>query len=635
MTLSRVRLAAVIALACSLLLLVTLAWPSGGRPAGTYAADQAPAVAGQLVVQFRGDASSEQRAALLAASGATLDRQLSLPGYVTVTVPPGREAEVGLALAASPAVATVEKDIIRYPAALPNDPYYPQQWNMPMIGLDAARELANGSGVTVAVVDTGVAFENYHDPAKDVDFALAPDLAGVTFVDPCDATGSTPCWCAPASTDCQCESGSPPCVNPARDVHANDDFGHGTHIAGTIAQATNNGLGTAGIAPGAKIMPVKVCRLTLGKYGCPVSDLADGINYAVQDGADVINLSITGLPTDGLSSAERDALAAAEAAGVAVVAASGNEGTNVLDYPAAVASVIAVGAVGMNATRPLYSNYGQGEGNKTLDLVAPGGDPDTEGPASVILQQSYSVCTGATNYTAFPDATPCKGTSMAAAHVSGVAALIKSKFPAISLDDLRALLKCSALDLGDPGQDLRYGAGLVQAGNALLDVDHDNIPDCLDAQVSTPTPTFTPPPDDCKDVPTPAATLTPTPTATPSPTPTPANSPMPSFSGEASPTASETGTPTPMPTPTPTVIMPSHTDAPPPVPKCGDVDCSGAVNAVDALGVVSWYANSLPVASCIGLGYVTCDDDLNAADAVRILAYSGGLMTQVACSPPG
>lgn len=645
MTSSQLRLAVCGAFAFALLFAVAIAWPTGGAYPGTFTANDAPAVPGELIVQFRDGTSPEQRNALLSLSGATVKREMSLPGYAVVLVPPGQEQVAGRSLASSPAVATVERDIIRQPAAAPNDPYYPLQWNMPMIGLDAAREISDGSGVTVAIVDTGVAFEDYFNVAENKQYGRAPDLAAATFVDPCNATGSIPCWCASSSVNCICQAGeAPPCANDLRNPHANDDDGHGTHIAGTIAQRTDNGYGAAGIAPMARIMPVKVCGGSSGGYGCPAAAIADGIHYATEHGADVINVSIAGPQSDGLSTVERDSLTYAEEAGIPVVAAAGNYGTNLLGYPAAVESVIAVGAVGQEETRASYSSYGQGEGNNILDLAAPGGNPTVEGSTSYIWQQTYSKCRGAIAYTTFPEATTCHGTSMAAAHVSGVVALIKSKYPNVTLDDVREILACSAKDLGDPGPDLRYGAGLLQADKALEDVDNDEIPDCIDAVITTPTPTFPPPTDNClspsitpppEPTPEPTPTETPTPTATPpaSDTATPTDTPTPT----PTPTPELTDTPAPTPTDTPTPTEPPPTDTPSPtptlfIPGCGDVDCSGFVNAVDALGVVAWAASSLPIAQCIGLGYVTCDSVLNAADAIAILAYSGGLDHGTSCT---
>jgi serine protease len=621
-------------------------------------------------VQFRGGVSIDQQEALLRADGATLSQSLFVPGYVVASVPVGREAAVGQALARSGVVATAEEDPIREPAAAPNDPYYPQQWNMQEIGLNAAREQSDGSGVTVAVLDTGIAYEN--NDLGGTNFGQAPDLAATTFVLPCDVFAASP----PQNDPSHCP-----------DPHANDDYGHGTHVTGTIAENTNNGYGTAGIAPKAKIMPIKVCGPIPGTtgYGCPDDKLAQGVEYAVQNGAAVINLSIAG-PAQ-ISGAVRVALADARNAGVVVVAASGNGtligtkrvGHGTLDYPAAVDSVIAVGAIGFFENRAGYSNYGVGEGTHQLDLVAPGGDPAAEGSISVILQQTYSTCASASDYTQFLPATPCSGTSMAAAHVTGVVALIESKFPGLTATQVRDDLHCSAEDLGDHQQ---FGYGLVRADRALIDSNHDGIPDCIDP---TPLPppnecaaqTFTPPPPTFTPSPTPSApaaltlsgpTITPRPTVTqpglsgagvssPSdigtptdtasatPTDTPTATPAPTPTGTATetptgtPTVSDTPTPqseTPTPTPSP---MPTATPTPTPPPTarlvCGDVDCNGAVNAADALGLLRWLTGAPPSVACIGLGYVNCDGQLDVADATMILRHSAALPINLPTGCPG
>ncbi len=650
-------------------LLGVLLMAASARPSGTFVAHSGPVASGQLIVHFGTDVSPEQQAAVLSAHGATLSRNLLVPGYVVASVPAGSEAAVGQSLARSGVVATTEEDPIRQPAAAPNDPRYPDQWNMQMIGLDAAREQSDGSGVTVAVLDTGVAFETYDFGGTN--FGQAPDLAATTFVKPCDI------WAAPPPND---PSNCP-------QSHANDDYGHGTHVTGTIAENTDNGYGTAGIAPKAKIMPIKVCGRIPNPpyYGCPDDKLAEGIEYAVQNGADIINLSIAG--PEQISDAVRVALTAAQNSRVVVVAAAGN-GTNgvghgTLDYPAAVESVISVGAVGIFENRAGYSNYGKGEALNQLDLVAPGGDPAAEGGSSVILQQTYSTCTSASGFTQFSPATSCTGTSMAAAHVTGVAALIESKFPGLTATQVRDVLDKCAQDLGDSGPDQQYGFGLVRADRALTDVNHDGRPDCIFPPPPTPHPTPFPPPNECAaqtltpppptfiPSPTPSgpmitarptvtqaglsgaavspgdtgtptdtasATPTETPTATPSPTPTgsgtetPADTPTVS----AAPTASgQTPTPVSSPTPTPTT---TPLPTPPPTarhPRCGDVDCSGAVNAADALGVLQWLSAALSDIPCIGLGYVNCDGPLDVVDVDMILRYSAALPINLPAGCPG
>ncbi len=649
-------------------LLGVLLLAASARPGGTFVAHSGPVAGGQLIVHFGTDVSPEQQAAVLRAHGATFSRNLLIPGYVVASVPAGSEATVGQSLARSGVVATTEEDPIRQPAAAPNDPYYPQQWNMQMIGLDAAREQSDGSGVTVAVIDTGVAFENYQDGATE--YRQAPDLAATTFVLPCNVFAA-----------------SPPTTDPSHcpDPHANDDYGHGTHVTGTIAENTDNGYGTAGIAPKAKIMPIKVCGPIPNPpyYGCPDDKLAEGIEYAVQNGANIINLSIAG--PEQISAAVRVALADAQNSGVVVVAAAGNGafdsncqcyvGHGTLDYPAAVESVISVGAVGIFENRAGYSNYGKGESLNSLDLVAPGGDPAAEGSSSVILQQTYRTCTSASDFTQFLPATSCSGTSMAAAHVTGVAALIESKFPGLTATQVRNVLDKCTQDLGDPGYDQQYGNGLVQADRALTDVDHDGIPDCIDPSVVTPHPTpfptpnnecaagtLTPPPPTFTPSPTPSAPATPTlsgptitarPTATPdglggagvSPSDTRTPTVTPTDTASATPTDTPTGTATETPSGAPTVSdTPTQTPTPSPTPivtprppLCGDVDCNGQVNAADALGVLQWLTalTAASIVKCIGLGYVNCDGQLDVADAAMILRYSAALPINLPAGCPG
>jgi len=598
----RIRIAVGAFLGAVFLGLLSLGWPA---ERGSFVSHEGPTAAGEIVVQFRADLSVEQQASVLNAHGATLERSMLVEGYAVANVPAGSEDTIGQALAESGVVSSAEDNPVRFPAAAPDDPYYSQQWNMPLIGLDAARELSDGSGVTVAVVDTGVAYENYYDASSSTGYGQAPDLAETAIFSACDM------WVTPAPDSFNC-----------LDTHANDDFGHGSHVAGTIAQNTDNGYGTAGIAPKAKIMPIKVCGPEVidattnppkRQEQCSDDKTADGVTYAVDNGANIINLSIAG--TAQVNNALRDALTYAQDAGVIVIAAAGNAGDPTLQYPAAVNGVIAVGAVGQSKARASYSNYGQGEtlpglSAHTLDLVAPGGT-SAEGATSVIWQQTYEKCTlnlnAPVDYTVFQQATPCRGTSVAAAHVSGVAALVKSKFPNLSRVQLTDVLGCSAENVGPS---FEFGAGLVRADRALVNTDNDDLPDCIEPIVVTPRPTPIPPDNQCLSAsisPTPAPTETPVLTETPVSTDTPLPSDTP------------TATPTPAPTPSPT-----------PKPKCGDVDCNHQVNAMDALGVLQWLTESASSWSgCIGLGYVNCDAQLDVIDASVILRHSATLPTNV------
>jgi serine protease len=232
---------------------------------------------------------------------------------------------------------------------LPNDPYYtPYQWNFDDqapggnpyggangggINLEPAWEISTGSGVVVAVVDTGVAYEDYGV------YERAPDLADTHFV---------PGW---------------DFVN--NDAHPNDDHYHGTHVTGTIAQSTDNGIGVAGVAFDCSIMPVKV----LNRNGeGTLQQLLDGIHFAVDNGADVINMSLGWEAGYDPGQPVKDALDYAYDHGVTVVCSSGNDASDTVSYPAAYETTIAVGATRYDETRPSYSNYGD-----ALDLSVPGG----------------------------------------------------------------------------------------------------------------------------------------------------------------------------------------------------------------------------------------------------------------------
>jgi subtilisin family serine protease len=278
------------------------------------------------------------------------------------------------------------------------DPGRAQQWGLDAIGADAAWTLTRGAGIVVAVVDTGV--------------AQAPDLAGHVL----------PGWNVLERSD-----------------DATDDNGHGTHVAGTIAEVAGNGLAESGVAPEASILPVKVLDST--GAGSDV-DVAAGIVWAADHAARIINLSLGGRED---STVLADGVAYARGKGVLIVAAAGNDG-GAVGVPARLAGVVAVGAVDANRVRAPFS-----AGGRALDLVAPG---------VAILQQTLDGVGG------YADRS-WSGTSMASPQVAGVAALALAAGRAKTAVGLARLLTRTALDLGVPGRDPAYGAGLVRADAAV------------------------------------------------------------------------------------------------------------------------------------------------------------------------
>jgi len=320
-------------------------------------------------------------------------------------------------LKSQPDVEWAEEDLVLKALYAPDDPYYSYQWNFDKIGMPAGWDYTMGENdVIVAVVDTGAYFP-------------LTDLGQTRFVQGFDFVNNH--------------------LNPF------DDNGHGSHVIGTIAESTNNGIGVAGMAPGIKIMPVKV--LAWDGFGY-ASDIAQGIYFATNNGAHIINLSLGG----SYSAAIKDAVNYAVSHGVLVIAAAGNDGTSTLIYPAALSNVLSVGATNdLNVLAP-YSNYGYG-----LDVVAPGGDlsrtlhnPEynVDYPAGILQQTYYG---GSIGYWYF------QGTSMAAPHVAGLAALLKSKNNSLTAADITAIIENSATDLGASGYDTKYGYGLIDAAKAL------------------------------------------------------------------------------------------------------------------------------------------------------------------------
>ena len=292
-------------------------------------------------------------------------------------------------------------------AQAPNDPMYSKQWNLHNIGIEAGWTETKGSGITVAVIDTGV--------------SPVPDLEKANFVAGYDFVNDR--------------------------ANAEDDNGHGTHVAGTIAQSTNNNFGVAGIAYEANIMPLKV----LSSFGGgTVADIAEAIRFAADHKADVINLSLGG---GGESAVLQDAIDYAHRKSVVVIAAAGNADQNSADYPARYPHAIAVAALDPSGEKAAYSNFGAG-----VDISAPGGST-AQGEAGGILQNTLNPQTGESMFAAF------QGTSMAAPHVAGVAALIKAA-GVTEPDKVLAVLTQSARKV-ESDELNHFGAGKLDAAAAV------------------------------------------------------------------------------------------------------------------------------------------------------------------------
>ena len=389
-------------------------------------------VRGELIVQFRRGVSSDQIKGLYQANDAAeVEKLYGLERTRRVSVPESAADQVLKAFSNHPLVEFAEPNFLATTAALPDDPYHSYQWNFGStvsggINVETAWEITSGLGATIAVLDTGIAYENHTDSSGT--YYASPDLNITRFVPGYDFING--------------------------DEHANDDQGHGTHVAGTIAQSTGNGIGVAGVAYNSSIMPVKV----LGADGSgSYASIASGIRWAADQGANVINLSLGGASPSSLL---QDALAYAYGLGVTIVAAAGNDGVEGVSYPAAYDDyVIAVSATRYDSQIAPYSNYGS-----SIDIAAPGGDVSVDqngdGFGDGILQSTFSGATSAFGYYFF------QGTSMAAPHVAGVAGLIAS-VGVTNPDQVRALLVSTAQDRGDAGVDSLYGYGTLDAGAAV------------------------------------------------------------------------------------------------------------------------------------------------------------------------
>jgi serine protease len=438
-------------------------------------------VPGEVLVRFReGVSAGGQQRALMSLRSKPAPTDLRWVGDVAV-LRDSTELDATILAAqlnAQPEVVRAEPNYLYRTSAAPNDPGFAQrQWNMTALDMPRAWDINPGGNesLIVAVVDSGVtavsrsySFQTWNGRATQsvsVPFGFNPDFKSNRIVSAKDFVF----WDGPVL----------------------DMQGHGTHVASTIGEDTDNSVAEAGIAYRVKLMPVKVCigfwevQFVLSATGfrgyvpedvggCPTSEVAEGIRYAADNGAKVINLSLGG---SAPSMALRDAMSYAVGKGAFVAIAMGNEfeDGNPVSYPAAYAleldGAMSVGAVGPSLERAFYSNTGP-----HLEISAPGGN-DREGGASGLIWQatilradSNPVKVVAPRFDRYAES-GFEGTSMATPHVSGIAALIISH-GVTNPAAVEALIKKTARFLGTPdaaapARNQTYGYGLIQPRTAL------------------------------------------------------------------------------------------------------------------------------------------------------------------------
>jgi serine protease len=411
---------------------------------------------GQVVVKFAEGTSRQARASAARTSRVHRPRTLASHTRVLRTRPGQTVAQAVRALRRR---ADVEYAVPNYVAHasgfVPNDPgrgstvggWQEVQWNfLAEWGVNAPDAWVNvgragrigGAGVKIAVLDTGVAYSNRGR------FRRSPDLARSSFVKGYDFVDDR--------------------------LYPVDHNGHGTHVASTIAEATNNGVALTGLAYGAKVMPIRV----LDSHGeGDATIIARGVRYAAKKGVQVINLSLE-FPSDVRSSEIPeliDALEYAHRKGVFVVGASGNEAHASIAYPARARYVVSVGATTEHGCLSDFSNDGRG-----LDLVAPGGGADAQlngdpqcNPLTTAGHDIYQLTFVGSSPRRFGLPSGYEGTSMATPHVSATAALIIASGvlgPHPTPAAIEQRLKATARDLGPAGPDTLYGWGLIDAAAA-------------------------------------------------------------------------------------------------------------------------------------------------------------------------
>jgi thermitase len=400
MSLTRNRTLYLLALS---LALAAVIWMAASRPALAAPAAQTEPEGQVVLMQFTPETPVELRDAQIAALGGQLLHWLPQIQVAEVRLP---AVVTAAALPLSPeTVRFVEPDMPVAATALPSDPDLAdpaKSYGLLQVHAPAAWEITTGSpDVVVAVVDTGVKLDHPEFAGRVV--------AGYDFVN--------------------------------EDDRPDDDAGHGTHVAGIIGAGIDDGLGIAGVCPRCRIMPIKVLNArSIGAW----SDLAQGILYAVDHGAQIVNLSLGATQSSRTLEA---AVAYARRHGVIIVAAAGNHGADEAFYPAALDGVIAVSATTPQGMRWESSNYG-----RMIDVAAPG-------------DLVYSTFHQTDNL--FRGYTYLSGTSMAAPFVSGLAGLLVSLHPALGPGEIAIAIETGADDLGAPGWDPDFGYGRINAARSV------------------------------------------------------------------------------------------------------------------------------------------------------------------------
>ena len=503
-------------------------------PRNSYDQQSAPGSGAttQIIVRLRPSKTQPDAWSSLANQVVRVLGRLPQVGAILLEVPTGARQSILEELRRQPQVEYAEPNYLANASIvqpvdslqIPNDELWPQQWALPLIHAPEAWDITHTQNVIIAVLDTGVYVDH-------------PDLHGILWTNPGEIPANGRDDDGNGRVDDihgwhfyqDCSTGI---CQPSQNRLISDDNGHGTHVAGIAAAQTNNVAGVAGVSWGARVMTVKV----LDQFGDGYYyDIAAGIVYAADNGAQIINLSLGG---EAYSQLLQDAVDYAYGKGVLIIAASGNNGGAVF-FPGACANVLTVAATDQNEQRLEFSNQGP-----EVDIAAPG---------------DYMISTWIPPYLYYIR----RGTSMATPHVSGAAALLWTWRPDWTNAQIAQRLQTQADDVNAtlyPGYDPFIGWGRLNLFRALEGL----------AQGPTPTPTLTPVATATMPDPTPThpaiptetrtPTLSPSTTATSSQTPTATLSPTPTAMATVSPTAMATVSPTAMATPLPTfrIFLPDY-----------------------------------------------------------------------------